>query len=125
MILRILSFGIVISVSTLSLSASYPSRDLSCLFCPSKENGFVTTHTVRAPSSFAISATTGAAPVPVPPHSPQVIKIISAHSMSALISSLDSSAAFFHISGFEPAPRPPVVTFPILSFLLASELYSA
>ena len=34
---------------------------------PSKLNGLVTTPTVRMPISRAISATTGAAPVPVPP----------------------------------------------------------
>jgi hypothetical protein len=104
------------------LSASNHSSDLSCLFCPSKENGFVTTHTVSAPISFAISATTGAAPVPVPPHKPHVINTMSAPSSTPLISSLDSSAAFFPISGFEPAPSPPVVAFPILSFMLAREL---
>jgi hypothetical protein len=103
---RILSFGIVISVSTFSFIASNPSIDFHILFCPSKANGFVTTHTVRAPSSFAISATTGAAPVPVPPPRPQVINTISAHSSASLISSRDSSAAFFPVSGSEPAPRP-------------------
>ena len=34
---------------------------------PSKPNGRVTTPTVNAPISLAILATTGAAPVPVPP----------------------------------------------------------
>lgn len=75
---RILSFGITMSVSTFSLSDSYPSSDFEDLFCPSNANGFVTTQIVSAPSSFATSATTGAAPVPVPPPSPQVINTISA-----------------------------------------------
>ena len=115
----------MISVSTLSRSASNPSSDFTCLFCHSKENGFVTTHTVSAPISLAIEATTGAAHVPVHPPSPQVTNTISAPSTAAFISSLDSSAAFFHISGFEPAPSPLVVAFPILSFFGASELKSA
>jgi hypothetical protein len=76
---------------------------------------------VRHPSSFATSATTGAAPVPVPPPSPQVINTISAPSRLALISSLDSSAAFLPISGFEPAQRPPVIILPRLIFLSASD----
>jgi len=121
MIERILSFGIVISVSTFSLSSSYPSIAFEVLFCPSKLNGLVTTHTVSAPTSFAISATTGAAPVPVPPQSPQVINTISAPSMSDLISSLLSSAAFFPISGLLQAPSPPVIIFQRLILCSASE----
>ena len=39
---------------------------------PSKLNGFVTTPIVRAPTSLATLATTGAPPVPVPPPSPAV-----------------------------------------------------
>ena len=45
---------------------------------PSKRKGLVTTPTVSAPSSLAISATTGAAPVPVPPPMPAVTKTMSA-----------------------------------------------
>ena len=45
---------------------------------PSNENGRVTTPTVSAPSSRAISATIGAPPVPVPPPSPAVTKTMSA-----------------------------------------------
>ncbi len=45
---------------------------------PSKPNGFVTMPTVSAPSSRAMRATTGAAPVPVPPPSPAVMKTMSA-----------------------------------------------
>ena len=41
-------------------------------------NGFVTQATVSAPSSFAMAATTGAAPVPVPPPMPAVMKTMSA-----------------------------------------------
>ena len=44
----------------------------------SKLKGRVTTPIVRAPNSLAICATTGDAPVPVPPPMPQAMKIISA-----------------------------------------------
>jgi len=84
---RILSFGIVISASTFSFNLSYPSRACSILLFHSKENGFVTTQIVKAQSHFDISATTGAAPVPVPHPSPQVTNTISAHSKEAFISS--------------------------------------
>jgi hypothetical protein len=50
------------------------------------------------------------------------MNIMSAHSIRAFISSLDSSAAFFPISGLEPAPSQPVVTFQMFNFLLAREL---
>jgi len=115
----------VISVSTLSFNSVNQSRDLAILFCPSNPNGFVTTQTVNAPSSFAILATTGDAHVQVQPPSPHVINIISAPSSIALISSLDSSAAFFPISGSLQAPRPHVITFQIFNFFSASELYKA
>ena len=42
----------------------------------SKEKGLVTMPTVRMPRSCATSATTGAAPVPVPPPIPAVMKTI-------------------------------------------------
>jgi hypothetical protein len=98
---------------------------LLSLFCHSNENGLVTIQTVKAHNSFATSATMGAAQVQVPHQSPQVIKTISAHSNDCFISSLDSSAAFFHISGFAPAQRPWVIIFQIFNFLGASELYKA
>jgi hypothetical protein len=125
MIDRILSFGIVISVSTFSFNASNPSKDLLILFCHSNANGFVTIHTLKAPSSFAISATIGEAHVPVPPPRPQVINTISAHERASFISSLDSSADFLPTSGSLPAQRPEVMIFPILIFFGASELKSA
>lgn len=110
------------SVSTFSLRLSYQSIALLDLFCPSKLKGRVTTHTVSAQSSFATSAITGAAHVPVPPQRPQVINTISAPSRSHLISSRDSSAAFFHTSGKLHAPRPQVISFPRFNLLSASEL---
>lgn len=113
------------SVSTFSLSSSNQSIAFEERLCPSKLNGRVTTPTVRAPSSFAISATIGAAHVPVPQPSPQVINTISAPSRCCLISSRLSSAAFFQTSGLLHAPSHPVIIFPRLIFVSASELYIA
>ena len=76
-------------------------------------NGFVTIPTVRIPSSFDISATAGAAPVPVPPPIPHVTNTISAPFIISVISSRFSSAAAFPTSGFAPAPRPLVSFSPI------------
>lgn len=125
MIERILSFGMVMSVSTFSFKRSYHSIACIARRCHSNVNGFVTTHTTRAPRDFAISAITGAAPVPVPPPRPVVINTISAPARACLISSLDSSAAFFPTSGFQPAPRPRVVDLPIFIRVGASEEKSA
>ena len=67
----------------------------------------VTTPTVRAPiSCLAISAITGAAPVPVPPPSPAVTKTMSAPRTASLSSSRLSSAASRPTRGSAPAPRP-------------------
>jgi hypothetical protein len=115
----------VINVSTFSLKVSKASPAFPILLCPSNENGLVTTHTVKIPSSFEISAITGAAQEPVPPHNPQVINTISAPSNVALNSSLDSSAAFLPISGSLPAQSPLVVAFQIVIFLGAFEVYNA
>ena len=73
---------------------------------PSKLKGFVTTATVRMPSSLAISAMTGAAPVPVPPPMPAVMKRRFAPRIASAICSRFSSAAAAPISGRAPAPRP-------------------
>ena len=80
---------------------------------PSKENGLVTTPTVKAPTSLAHSATTCAAPVPVPPPIPAVTKTMSAPRRDSSNWSLDSSAAFSPTSGLAPAPRPLVSFSPI------------
>ena len=70
---------------------------------PSKSNGRVTTPTVSAPISFfAISAITGAAPVPVPPPSPAVTNTMSAPFSASLMSSRDSAAAPKPTSGLAP-----------------------
>ena len=93
---------------------------------PSKSNGFVTTPTVSEPISFlAISAMTGAAPVPVPPPSPAVTKTMSAPLSASLMSSRDSAAAPKPTSGFAPAPRPLVRSWPMLSLMSASHICSA
>ena len=68
--------------------------------------GFVTTATVRIPLSFAASAITGIAPVPVPPPIPAVKNTISAPSIASSIRLRSSCAACFPISGFVPAPKP-------------------
>jgi hypothetical protein len=116
---RILSFGIVIKVSTFSFKASYQSIAFEALFCHSKENGLVTTHTVRAPNSFATSAITGAAQVQVPQPRPQVINTMCAQSSIALISSLDSSAAFLPIAGSAQAHNHQVTILPRFNFWFA------
>ena len=56
-------------------------------------------------AAFAI---TGAAPVPVPPPIPAVMKHMCAPSRCPTISSIDSSAAAQPTSGFAPAPSPSV-----------------
>lgn len=71
---------------------------------PSKLNGYVTTPTVRYPASFEIWATTGAAPEPVPPPMPAVIKTISESLRQFAMVSFDSSAACSPRRGFPPVP---------------------
>ncbi|ENN87739.1 hypothetical protein RHSP_46627 [Rhizobium freirei PRF 81] len=79
---------------------------------PSKWNGLVTTPTVRMPLLRAACATTGAAPVPVPPPMPAVTKHICVPLRWSMISSMHSSAAARPTSGCEPAPRPSVTLTP-------------
>ena len=55
---------------------------------------------------------TGAAPVPVPPPIPPVMKTISAPSNSALMASRSASTASRPTLEFAPAPRPLVRFFP-------------
>jgi len=82
-------------------------------------NGIVTTPMVRAPAFFMMSATTGAAPVPVPPPSPQVMNAISGRPKAATSASRLSSAASIPTSGLPPAPSPPVFRLPICTFCSA------
>mmetsp|Transcript_29391 Transcript_29391/g.113811 ORF Transcript_29391/g.113811 Transcript_29391/m.113811 type:complete len:211 (-) Transcript_29391:368-1000(-) len=107
-----LSFDTTISVSTASLRLSRPRFPCDILLRPSNINGFVTTPTVRQPSSFATEAITGAAPVPVPPPIPAVINTRSPPARDFAISDLDSSAACFPTAGSPPAPRPRHVSSP-------------
>ena len=100
-------------MSTFSFNLSIPASAFAILVRDSKRNGFVTTATVSAPCSFAIRATTGAAPVPVPPPIPQVTNTMSAPLSAAEISSALSSAAFSPTSGCAPAPSPFVSFSPI------------
>ena len=71
--------------------------------------------------SRAISATIGAAPVPVPPPIPAVINTMSLPRRTAAIASRLSSPDFCPISGLEPAPFPWVILSPIWIFCIALE----
>ena len=81
------------SVSTCDLSSSAAFSATSLRRAPSKLNGLVTTPMVSAPLSLAIWATTGAAPEPVPPPSPAVMKTMSESTSAWPIFSESSSAA--------------------------------
>ena len=87
-----LSFGITTNVSTFPFRLSIPLSACESLFFPSKVNGLVTTPMVKIPISFAVEATIGAAPVPVPPPIPAVTNTISAPLNTSDISDLLSSA---------------------------------
>jgi hypothetical protein len=119
------SLGMTISVSTSFLSAAIPSSACVERRRPSKVKGRVTTPMVRAPSSFATSATSGAAPVPVPPPSPAVTNTMSAPLRTSTISSRWSCAACRPIAGSAPAPRPRVSSRPMSSLTSASDISSA
>ncbi len=71
------SFGITISVSQKFLIELTPFNAFDILFAPSNLKGNVIMATVRIPKSLHIFATTGAAPVPVPPPIPAVTNTIS------------------------------------------------
>ena len=112
-------------VSTFSLRRWMPCSACTERRRPSKANGRVTTPMVSAPRLLAISATTGAPPVPVPPPLPAVMKTMSAPLSTSSISSRCSSAAWRPTSGSEPAPRPRVSSRPMSSFTSASLISSA
>ena len=101
------------SVSTTARKSSRPFAAERARLGPSKPNGFVMTATVRMPRLLAICATTGAAPVPVPPPMPAVMKTMSQPSSDASISRWLSRAASAPTSGRAPAPRPFVSERPI------------
>src|SRR5260221_2641479 len=77
------------------------------------------------PSSRAICATTGAAPVPVPPPMPAVMNSMSQPVIISMIRSRSSTAAWRPISGSAPAPSPLVMLLPICSDVLTLEALSA
>jgi hypothetical protein len=118
-ILKILSLGITINVSTFSFILANPSAAFSSLFFHSNENGFVTIQIVKIHMLFAIHAITGAAHVPVPHHIQAVMNAISASPKACLISFSDSSADFLPISGFAHAQSPLVIFIQILNFEVA------
>ena len=73
----------------------------------------MTIPTVKISISLANLEITGAAPVPVPPPIPAVIKTILVLVSSIFFrSSKLSTAAFSPISGFAPAPKPSVKEIP-------------
>ena len=92
---------------------------MSALFTPSQRNGVSTTATVSAPNSRAQLATMGAAPVPVPPPMPPVMKTMSAPWSWARISSRLSSAATAARSALPPAPSPRMLMGPSGTFTWA------
>ena len=75
------------------------------------------------PISLAMSATMGAAPVPVPPPMPAVIKTMSVFSSTLEIWARLSSAALRPISGSAPAPRPPVSFSPSWTLKVAADSF--
>ena len=75
---------------------------------PSKEKGFVTIPTVRQSAAFASSATTGAAPEPVPPPIPAVTNTTSTPDTSVSMSpaaSIADARHGGHAARAEPARR--------------------
>ena len=120
--------GMMMRVSTTFCSSAMPSSAARMRFEPSKVKGFVTTPTVRMPFSRAARATTGAAPVPVPPPMPAAMKHMCAPSSDDSSCSRVSSAAARPISGRAPAPRPCVIFMPswmrVGALLLASDCAS-
>lgn len=112
-----LSLETTMSASVASRIAWIASTACRIRRAPSKRNGFVTTPTVRQPATLAHSATTGAAPEPVPPPMPATTKTRSAPRTIALISATLSSAANRPIAGSPPAPSPRVTSRPICTCL--------
>ena len=104
------SLGMMTRESTLLRSSAMPPSACFMRRIPSNRKGLVTTPTVRMPSSLAMSATMGAAPVPVPPPIPAVMNTMSASSRALEIWVRFSSADLRPTSGSDPAP------FPLVSF---------
>mmetsp|Transcript_17634 Transcript_17634/g.31834 ORF Transcript_17634/g.31834 Transcript_17634/m.31834 type:complete len:218 (-) Transcript_17634:506-1159(-) len=111
------SFETTMTVSTCCLRRAMASTACFMRRLPSKRKGLVTMPMVSEPASLATSATTGAAPDPVPPPMPLVTKQRSVPSTMAAISSRLSSAAMRPTSGFPPAPSPLVAWDPMFNTL--------
>ena len=102
-----LSFWTTSSASTFSRIASSPRRAFIIFWRPSKAKGMVTMPIVSMPISLATRATTGPAPVPVPPPIDAVTKAILVPSLNiSRIRSNDFSASSRPLSGSPPAPKP-------------------
>ena len=94
-------------VSTSLEMRATPSRALSICLGISNLKGMVTMPTVRMPNFMASRAMMGAAPVPVPPPMPAVMKSMLVSVPRALtISSTCCSASSSPFSGRPPAPKP-------------------
>ena len=112
-------FSTTIRASTFFFILTIPSSAFAFLFLPSNKNGFVTIPTVKIPIDFAISHTTGAAPVPVPPPIPHVTNTMSVFANAFFIFSSSSLAAISPKTGLAPAPKPFVVPFPMCITVVA------
>src|ERR1700752_2129666 len=119
------SLGMTMTVSTALINSCSPFSACSMRRLPSNANGLVTTATLSAPSSLASEATTGAAPLPVPPPRPAVMKIMAEPSTASIIFSVSASAALRPTSGLAPAPSPLVSFAPSCSFTGACDSFSA
>src|SRR5258707_14854955 len=96
------SLGMTMTVSTALMSSCSACSACSMRRLPSNANGLVTTATLSAPSSLASEATTGAAPLPVPPPRPAVMKIMSQPSSAPIIFFRASNPALRPTSRFRP-----------------------
>ena len=118
------AFGITMTVSTSRARSSTPLSAWSARRVPSNANGFVTIPIVSAPTSRATRATTGAAPVPVPPPEPAAMKTMSEPLRRLLIWSYESTAACRPRSGSDPAPSPRVASAPMCCVTCALDCWS-
>mmetsp|Transcript_44920 Transcript_44920/g.95562 ORF Transcript_44920/g.95562 Transcript_44920/m.95562 type:complete len:307 (-) Transcript_44920:95-1015(-) len=120
-----LSLETTMRMSTCCWSSSIASSAWVMRRRPSKRKGLVTMPTVRHPACFASSATTGAAPEPVPPPMPAVTKIMSTPCTSSSISAAASIAEARPTAGTPPAPRPRAWFLPSCIVASAAEAESA
>mmetsp|Transcript_18463 Transcript_18463/g.42352 ORF Transcript_18463/g.42352 Transcript_18463/m.42352 type:complete len:265 (+) Transcript_18463:815-1609(+) len=107
-----LSLETTIKMSTCCCNCSMASSACIVRRRPSKRNGLVTMPTVRQPAVLASSATTGAAPEPVPPPMPAVTNTMSTPSTRSSMSAAASIADARPTAGMPPAPSPRAWFFP-------------